>query len=381
MIRFITIFAVAVACALTPPPANDAESILASLTHAEMAAAIGGVGVTEFRFPPHDNYAPASDNLQFRIELANSYASKGIIVGLFSGSQKYGETYVEPATVEELRWRTMWPIDTIKRDVEIMYSGDSGWTLALNDSIRENISLPPTMKVGKVMFYYLRTEGGSDTVSVSHQPANLIDNIDNYYYYKTTNSIDAINSQCNLPNLWQYRTARSHFNVTVPEGCTRIRWYGPLSERRCHTWKGKMGNMIDDVASQYGYDPDDYIHIIFVNSFEWWNSSTSSYDAFDGMFPGKVGGLIGSQRRWLLVRAGASATRMTEIIAHEIGHGQDLCHVDDTSCEQHDADHNCNDPSVALSDRNLMCSGGGRTLDVATQCPVLGAATRYKDWL
>lgn len=342
------------------------------LSTAAMEVTRGGVLTNGFSYPMQDNFPQGQDNLGFVFDVINGNTNDGILVALFSGSQKYGEAYLAPSSKRTYRWSAKdWPIDTVKRDVEIMVSGEGGWVNPLGEAVRYNNSIAAQLKVAKVRFYFLQEPGGTQKVSIAPDEVELVDNTTYPYNWRTTSSVDAINLQCAMPRRWNYRAAGSSRNITVPDGCTRILSGG--NRPRCNDWVTVMDNMVAQQAALGSYDEDDYVHVIFVNSFELWDSTVGDYRSFIGYYPG-------GNRKWFLVDGSISASQMSTTIAHEIGHAQGLCHVDDPSCAQSPgSNHGCNVSSG--SERNLMCSGVGRQLSDATQCSVMGASTRFKDWL
>lgn len=353
-----------------------------ALTDEEMRDTVGGVYVNSFQLPPVDNWSQAEDNPQFQLNAMNPYSS-AVTVGLFEGTSKYAVGVVSwtngASGTVQLR-SANWPINATKRDVTLKFSaGDSTWYNADGASTRNDAYLNNVLKVGKVRFYNLVETGGGNPTSVGHSLVSLVDHTATFVYdWHTTASVDAIGQQCLQDKRWNYRYETVH-TETVPVGCTNFRsgrGCGGTGQPactsgtgdQCPNWNTVFGNMIDARAAADGFTVNNYVHIIFVNSMSFWSTTTSSYGAADGMAPGNNG-------KFVFVRDDLNAARMAEVIAHEIGHKQGLCHVNEAGCTQ-----GTNDCTQSATERNLMCTFGGREL-AGTQCNVTGPNTQFADWL
>jgi hypothetical protein len=356
------------------------------LSITEMQQTIGGVYAVSFDFPPSDNSSQPQDNLQFRLTVQNPFG-QAVAAGIFEGSTKYAAGTITTVNnaVESLRMRsTNWPIDSVKRDVNLRYydTTNSIWANATGAYIRNDVFLPSGLKVARVRFYHLQETGGTNPTSVGHSLVGLLDSSEYTYNWQDTAATDAITQQCAGDKRWQFRY-HTVTTETVPTGCTTIRTgrgCGGTGQSACPAGTGVgdlcqniesvVDNMIAARASADGTNAADYVHVVFFNSFQRWNSGSSSYN-------GSIRGTAPSGKRYVLVHDNLDAWGMSKTLTHEIGHQQGLCHFNDTGCSQYSASNDCADPE---RDRNLMCSSSGREL-LTSQCNTLSSSTRFRDWL
>jgi hypothetical protein len=339
-----------------------------TLTEAEMAGTIGGVGISSFTTPASNNLPQYEDNVRFSMQVINGAPSPRP-VGVWSGSSQYATGTVPVASgMQQLSLRSLWPIDSTKRNVRLRYKDMDGVWQDSDPVTRNDVHLSPTLKVAKVRFYNLQEPGGANPTTLDpYWPVLVTDNLSYTYSWNTTESMDAIMEQCPTTQRWNFRL-QSSITATVPAGCTNPRW-GFGSADVCGDFLDQVDSMITARAAVDGITVADYLHVVIVNSH--------GINDFAGGYALQAGYSAPGYPFVVLIDT-MPFFRFSSVITHEVTHrqlGDTLCHIDEWYClDQYDPNNDC---GQGVNDRNLMCgNGAGRQLTSA-QCATMSSTTTF----
>lgn len=170
----------------------DGRTSVRTLSGDEAASVRGGVGVDSY----HAHTSSSEDNLAFNIDWATNPAYQGTAqtVGIFENDTKLQTREVSGAS-GTWKTRTLWPISGYKTFKFKWLDASYAWTTTYSGGTHR---VNPDIHMVKIRIWNTTIDGVTTAVNYSAMKA-VIDNLNFNYLWESTNSVDALFSQC-LPS-------------------------------------------------------------------------------------------------------------------------------------------------------------------------------------